>query len=130
MDDRKFDSLVKSLATGTSRRAVLKGILGLGGAALAGGALLDGDAHAARRPTPTPKPPTCPGNQIPSGGICVCPASAPNKCGPDCCVTAAQCCDQACCAAGTQCVAEEICCPPPSGSSERLPERSGDVLYD
>jgi len=34
MDDRRFDALVKSLATGRSRRAVLKGLLGLGGAAL------------------------------------------------------------------------------------------------
>jgi len=28
MDDRRFDSLVKSLAGGASRRAVLKGLLG------------------------------------------------------------------------------------------------------
>ena len=61
MDDRRFDALVKSVAAGTSRRAVLKGLLGLGGVAVAGGALLDDDAQAARRPTPTPKPPTCPG---------------------------------------------------------------------
>src|SRR5215207_3499312 len=117
MDDRKFDSLVKSLAAGSSRRSVLKGILGLGGAALAGGTLLDGESEAARRPSPTPTPVQCPGNQIPSGGTCVCPPAVPIKCGPDCCVTAAQCCDQACCQAGTQCVAEEICCPPPPGST-------------
>ncbi len=61
MDDRKFDSLVKSFASGTSRRSLLKGMLGLGGAALTGSVVLDGDSEAARRPTPTPKPIQCPG---------------------------------------------------------------------
>ena len=36
MDDRRFDSFAKALAEGKSRRTVLKGLLGLGGAALAG----------------------------------------------------------------------------------------------
>ena len=49
MDDRRFDSLVKSFAGGASRRAVLKGLLGLGGAAAVGGTLLEGPAEAARR---------------------------------------------------------------------------------
>ena len=31
MDDRRFDSLARSLASGASRRSVLKGLLGLGG---------------------------------------------------------------------------------------------------
>lgn len=117
MDDRTFDSLVKSMATGTSRRSLLKGLLGLGGGVVAGGPMLEGDSEAARRPSPTPTPVKCPGNQIPSGGTCICPPAAPNKCGPACCATATQCCDNACCSAGTQCVAEEICCPPPSGSA-------------
>jgi len=34
MDDRRFDSLAKTLATGKSRRSVVKGLLGLGGAAV------------------------------------------------------------------------------------------------
>ena len=68
MDDRRFDSLVKSLAGGASRRAVLKGLLGLGGAAAVGGTLLEGPAEAARRPTPTPTPLRCPGNQTRSAG--------------------------------------------------------------
>jgi serine-rich repeat adhesion-like glycoprotein len=35
MDDRQFDSMVRSRAAGSSRRQVLKGLLGLG--AVAGG---------------------------------------------------------------------------------------------
>ena len=51
MDDRRFDSFAKALAEGKSRRTVLKGLLGLGGAALAGSVILDGDSEAARRPS-------------------------------------------------------------------------------
>jgi hypothetical protein len=47
MDDRSFDALVKAVASGASRRSLLKGMLGLGGAALTGGALLEGGADAA-----------------------------------------------------------------------------------
>ena len=54
MDDRRFDSLVKALAEGKNRRSVLKGLLGLGGAALVGSTVLEADSEAARRPTPTP----------------------------------------------------------------------------
>lgn len=87
MDDRRFDAIVKSLAEGKSRRTVLKGILGLGGAALAGGALLEGDTDAARRPTnPTPTPVKCPGQQVVCGNTCCCPTGQ-SKCGPDCCHT-------------------------------------------
>ena len=120
MDDRRFDSLAKSFASGASRRSVLKGILGLGGGALAGGIALEGDADAARRPTPTPTPVKCPGQQVPVGGVCTCPGTAPYKCGPDCCTgqdtdpypresTHSECCDNACCF-GT-CYGEELCCP-------------------
>src|SRR5215218_1827607 len=108
MDDKRFDGLTRLIALGSSRRSVLKGLLGLGGAALAGSAALDGDGEAARRPTPTPTPVKCPGNQIPLGGACICPASAPNECGPDCCTGLttdpyprppghSECCDNACC---------------------------------
>jgi hypothetical protein len=120
MDDRRFDALVKSLASGTNRRTLLKGILGLGGAAIVGGVLLDGNSEAARRGTPSPTPVKCPGNQVPSGGQCVCPATAPNKCGPDCCTglrtdpyprppTHSECGDNECCF-GTY-TPEEFCCP-------------------
>jgi hypothetical protein len=121
MDDHRFDSLVKALATGTSRRNVFKGLLGLGGAAVVGSSLRQDDVEAARRPTPTPKPPTCPGNQIPGpGGTCTCPASAPDKCGPACCTSSitvpdtpgySECCDNECCFG--HCYGEELCCEYP-----------------
>jgi len=40
MDDRRFDAFAKSLASGTNRRKLLKGLLGFGGIAVAGGTLL------------------------------------------------------------------------------------------
>src|SRR5215218_7183017 len=84
MDDRRFDSFVKALAAGKSRRSVLKGLLGLGAAATVGSTLMEPGSEAARRPTPTPTPIRCPGNQTPVNGVCTCPGTAPNKCGPDC----------------------------------------------
>lgn len=121
MDDRRFDSLVKLLASGTNRRTLLKGLLGLSGAGLAGGLALDQRVEGARRPTPTPKPPTCPGNQTWNGTKCVCPPNL-SQCvpdgGPACCndqvdkhtdPNYSECCDNACCQ-GT-CTAEEVCCP-------------------
>lgn len=108
MDDHRFDSLTRAFASGKSRRGVLKGLLGLGGAALAGGVLLEPRADAARRPVPTAKPLTCPGQQIPFDNQCVCPAGL-DKCGPDCCPAEAECCDNACCYG--RCYGEELCCP-------------------
>jgi hypothetical protein len=80
MDDRRFDALVRSLASGASRRAVLKGMLGLGGAAVASAAGLPDHAHAARRGftgprIPTPCVPNCDGTTCGSngcGGTCSC----------------------------------------------------------
>src|SRR5690606_39935265 len=84
-----------------------EGLLGLGGAAVAGSTVLD--TEAARRPAPTPRPPSCPGQQTWNGSECVCPAGS-DTCGPDCCPTGvAQCCDQACCYG--VCYGEELCCP-------------------
>jgi hypothetical protein len=132
MDDRRFDSLAKALAAGKSRRHVLKGLLGLGGAAVVGSVALETDSEAATRPTPTPKPIKCPGNQTPVGGVCTCPASAPYKCnpgsGPACCTdvpggpplpTHTECCDNACCH-GT-CYGEELCCPTNNRSTGEFP---------
>jgi hypothetical protein len=120
MDDKRFDSITRAFASGASRRSLLKGLLGLGGAALTGAVVLDdGDSEAARRPTPTPKPPTCPGQQTWVSGKCVCPAGL-SQCipetGPACCNDQippgspgySMCCDNACCQ-GT-CYGEELCC--------------------
>ena len=38
MEETRFDRLVKAIATGTSRRTMLKGVIGVGGASLASGA--------------------------------------------------------------------------------------------
>src|SRR6478736_446946 len=127
MDDRRFDALARAVARGTSRRSVLKGLLGLGGVAIAGDALLEEDALAARRPTPTPKPPRCPGQQIPCAAGCCCPAGL-ETCGPACCTEDSipaplpghsECCDGACCA-GT-CYGEELCCATNNRDGELLP---------
>lgn len=111
MDDRRFDALTRALGRGGSRRALLKGLLGLGGIT-AIGAILRNSApvEAQRRPTPTPRVPQCPGNQIPCGDGCCCP-SGTEECGSACCPTnLAQCCDGACCY-GT-CFEGGLCCAP------------------
>ena len=79
-------------------------MLGLGSMATAGRAL---DAEAAGRPTPTPKPVKCPGQQTWNGNACVCPGGL-TTCGSDCCPADATGCDNACCY-GT-CYGEELCC--------------------
>lgn len=106
MDDRQFDTLARSLASGGSRRQVLKGLFGLAGGALAGATLHP--AGAARRPVPTPKPVRCPGQQYWDGVACVCPDET-SACGPACCSAGATCCDNACCDGA--CYGEELCCP-------------------
>lgn len=71
MDDKRFDSIARQLGSVSSRRSVLKGLLGLGGVAAVGLAV-HGQTDAARRgfsgpfgPTPVPTP-TC----VPVGGPC------------------------------------------------------------
>ena len=107
MDGRRFDTLTRSRAEGASRRTLLKGFLGIGSVAIAGQQSI---AEAARRPSPTPRPSTCPGEQHWDGSHCVCSAGV--TCGPDCCETVAQCCDNACCPSGQVCGGEEVCCAP------------------
>ncbi len=109
MDDRRFDQLSRALASGRSRRHVLKGLLGIGAATLTGEFALD-SADAARRSSPTPTPTSCPGTQIWTGSACACPTGQ-SVCGPACCDTPEACCDGACCDAGTVCIGEETCCP-------------------
>lgn len=64
MDDRSFDTLAKGLAQGRSRRSLLKGLLGLGSAAVAGSIAVSG-TDAARRgyAGPLPKSTVVPGPQ-------------------------------------------------------------------
>lgn len=107
MDTNRFDSLVKSLATGTNRRSVLKGLVGLGGAAAVTSVFLEPEANAARRPTPTPKPITCPAGKHWDGTQCVCTTGG--ACGSECCHVGTECCDGACCFG--DCYGEELCCP-------------------
>ncbi|MEZ4505267.1 MAG: hypothetical protein R2848_05190 [Thermomicrobiales bacterium] len=111
MDDRRFDTLAKSLGTLQSRRSALKGALGVGWAVIAGKTLQPRESSAARRPTPTPKPPTCPLLQTYIDGKCVCSDPLDVTCGPECCPRhITECCDNACCF-GT-CYDEELCCLP------------------
>ena len=110
MDDRRFDALTRALGAGKNRRQVLRGLLGLGGGAVALATVLPADA--ARRGSRPERPVTCPGQQIPSGSDCVCPGDL-EKCGPDCCAPGiSQCCDRECCYG--ICYGEELCCPSPN----------------
>jgi hypothetical protein len=112
MDGSRFDRITRNLASGTSRRSLIKTAIGsIAAAAVA--SRLGSDADAARRtatgPTPTPIPVKCPGQQIPCGSSCCCPSGS-DKCESECCPTGqAVCCDGACCYG--QCMGEEICCP-------------------
>lgn len=103
MDGRRFDALTRTVGSGHSRRQVLRGLLG-GAVATIGTAV---PAGAARRPAPTPRPPSCPGQQTWQNGACTCPPNT-TGCGPECCPAGAQCCDNACCYG--YCYGEELCC--------------------
>lgn len=97
MDGSRFDRMTRDLGRGASRRTVLKGLFGIGGAAIVAEIAFD-DAESARRPTPTPRATATPSCQ---GGL---------VCGPDCCIPGqSECCDNACCFG--ECYGEELCCP-------------------
>lgn len=109
MDDTRFDHLTKSIAGATSRRQLLRGLIGsIGAGAFLATHRKSGEA-AVRPKTPTPTPLRCPGKQIVVGGKCACPSGF-DKCGAECCPHgSAVCCDNACCYG--QCYGEELCCP-------------------
>ena len=116
MDDQRFDSLVRSLASGGSRRQVLKGMLGIG--VVLGGAAATQGADAARRgfagptfPTLTPCQPVCVGSTCGRngcGGTCSC-GDGRSCIGGNCCYLDGQ---GQCCPTG---VFEDVdrCCPLP-----------------
>lgn len=104
MDDQRFDLLTRAFASGSSRRSLLKGLLGFGVTAGAVSTRM-GDSSARQRggsnnpppPTPTPSPTETP------------PICDNHPCGLDCCESADQCCDGECCPAGYVCSGEETC---------------------
>jgi hypothetical protein len=94
MDERKFDTIARTLASGTSRRGMLKGLLGVGGIAIAAAGLQD--ASAARRgftgptfPRPEPTEPPC---------------INPNICAVSGCCAGFICCN------GQECIPEDAIC--------------------
>jgi hypothetical protein len=131
VDDKRFDGLTRAIARGASRRSVLKGLLGLGGAAITGTIAANGtDARTAgtRVSIPPPPPPECPsgtgkcadGSCCPYGrcydGHC-CPYDGTEWCGTVCCgegqcTTSGGCCEPPDVPCGS------ICCP--SGTCTRL----------
>jgi hypothetical protein len=70
MDDRRFDGLTRALATGRNRREVMKGLLGIGAGAVAGGALFGQGTEAARRGFSGPVFPTFTPCQRDINGVC------------------------------------------------------------
>ncbi len=128
MDDHRFDAFTRGLGQYGSRRAALKTLLGLGSIVAIGGIAIGDDVRAARRPTPLPKPASCPGIQTPCAAGCCCPAGN-TKCGPDCCPNGeAECCDNACCYGN--CYGEELCCPAGQLVCEGICRPPGDCCTD
>lgn len=118
MDDRGFDSIVRSLALGTSRRKLIKGVLGLGGGVVAGAAVFENNAEAARRgfTKPTLPPPPC--VPVCDGSTC----GGPDGCGGSCgCSSGNYCSGSACC--------EDIQLTEPS-CFWLIPDSSGNWCWD
>lgn len=101
MDDQRFDSIARKLATSSSRRAALKGLLGIGGVAAVSLARYD-QAAAARRGFSGPRilPPPPP--------ICV----ADGEACPGDPVDPSQCCSGYCCKLIND-PGSGVCCTPP-----------------
>ncbi len=136
MDDSRFDALVRAIGSGASRRSVLKGLLGIGGAIVAAE---HADARSiATRPTiPPPPPPACLLPKKICDGVCWdadkckdghrCSNSADVWCGNaccdtgvcttdgDCCLASQKACGSTCCPASHSCARDgnqDICCDP------------------
>jgi hypothetical protein len=70
MDDRRFDSITRSIGTSRTRRDALKGLLGIGAGTVAAGALLGQRTEAARRGFSGPVFPTWTPCVRDSNGVC------------------------------------------------------------
>ncbi len=122
MDGRRFDHFTRLLSSGTSRRTIIKGLLGFGGSAVLGSTIpRSGDARTIRsRPTvPPPSGPDCllpmqmcGGECCPEGhckeGVC-CPNAGDVLCGGACCDTGLCTSNGTCCAAGSQVCGSKCC---------------------
>jgi len=111
MDDNRFDALVKMFGNGASRRSILKGLFGLGGAAVAGGVAVDQADARTIGTRPTIPPPTTPSCVLPRqlcGGVCCDSGKCKNG---HCCLNATDVwCGNACCVTGL-CTTDGNCCP-------------------
>jgi hypothetical protein len=96
MDDRRFDSFVKTVATRSNRRRLLTGMLGLGAGAVVASIATD-STEAARRGFAGPTLPTPPAMCTSDGDPC----SDGSECCSHCCVSGG--------GAPFVCVAEDIC---------------------
>jgi hypothetical protein len=117
MDDRRFDQLTRLFGQGASRRTLIKGFLGIGGAAAAGSVVADqaGARDARTRPTiPEPPPPAtttsstttpapCPPGeeQCPNSTVC-CPAGTCARSGNQAICCTGHVCGRECCVATDQ----------------------------
>jgi hypothetical protein len=93
MDEQRFDTLAKVWGSGTSRRRVLRGLLG---SSVAGAAVVSRtvEAQSAKRCKQSSQ---CPQDQICRAGVCgSCPTDRPQACegtlSGDCCLATDQCC--------------------------------------
>jgi hypothetical protein len=118
MDDQRFDRLARALASGVSRRSVLRGFLGIGGV-LTGGIAVE-QAHARTVSTRPRVPPPPPPQPTPT------PACGPGEvvCGGGCCPVGFCTSEGTCCQAGQElCPGGAICCDPGACA------RSGNTDY-
>ena len=132
MDDKKFDGLTRLFGSGSSRRSILKGLLGIGGAAATGTVITEkADARqlGTRTTYPPPPPPVCPSGQQECGGngaafccpfgkcntagtpdVC-CDGPGETFCGTGCCAN--ECTDTGLCCDPGEDACRSICCPTP-----------------
>src|SRR5687767_13419590 len=108
MDDRHFDRLAKLVGAGSSRRSILKGLVGLGGTALVGSVATD-TANArpiSTRPTIPPPPPPPPPTTTTT-------TAAPCPDGQEQCPASTLCCPEETCALSGN---RAICCDGTEGN--------------